>query len=221
MKIWAVSDTHGNHSSLVVPPDVDCLIFAGDATNYRNIFQNEVEFYDFKQWLFDLPIKHKILIAGNHDTWATKKYNIDDLKYNNVVYLEHEYFELDDLTIFGSPYTPVFNDWNFMVKKDKISRYWDDLNENIDILVTHGPPKGILDLSHNHEEVLERCGDSALQKKVDKIKPLFHIFGHIHDSPGCFNQGMLQRSGVHYMNVSCVTDGKLNQLSSHGLVINI
>ena len=221
MKIWAISDTHGNHSQLKVPENIDLLLYGGDSTNFRDLVPNNKEFYDFKNWLFDLPIKHKVVIAGNHDTWATKKYNIDDLKYNNVIYLDHEYTKIEELLIFGSPYTPVFGNWNFMVSRNKIGRYWETLNDHIDILLTHGPPKGILDLSHDTDRKLEYCGDNALTKAVFKNKPKYHIFGHIHDSEGCYNQGMRIKDDIIFMNVSCVTDRKLENITSNGIIFDV
>lgn len=206
---------------MIIPENIDLLLYGGDSTNYKNLIENNKEFCSFKNWLFDLPIKHKVIIAGNHDTWATKKYNIDDLKHNGVIYLEHEYVNVNNIRIFGSPYTPIFSDWNFMINLNKISRYWETLTENIDILLTHGPPRGILDLSHNFNHQLEYCGDSALLKKVLKIKPKYHIFGHIHDSENCYNQGIRIKDNITFMNVSCVTDRKLNQISNNGLKFEI
>jgi Icc-related predicted phosphoesterase len=54
---------------------------------------------------------------------------------------------------------------------------WSNLPEKIDILITHGPPSGILDVSiHNGLNV----GCAFLRKAVLKIQPKVHIFGHIH-----------------------------------------
>lgn len=220
MKIWFISDTHGVHNQLSVPK-VDCLIFAGDSTNYRGLAKNELEFYSFKNWLFNLDIPTKILIAGNHDTHLLKKYNIDDLKYNGVIYLEHEYYSLDNKLMFGSPYTPTFYDWNFMVPRDQIYKYWEALTEGIDILITHGPPRGILDLSRNMSNRLEFCGDEALLKAVLRVSPKIHIFGHIHNNEDCINQGIREYEGIKFMNVSCVTDGKLEKISSNGIILEI
>ena len=95
-------------------------------------------------------------------------------------------------------------------------RYMDD--HNLD------KNKYILDLSHNHQHELEYCGDSALTKQVFKIQPKFHCFGHIHDSDGCYNSGLLKLSDrpTIFINASCVTDGKFNQgCSSHGQIIEL
>lgn len=211
MKIWMISDTHGLHKQLQVPKGIDIVIHGGDSTNYYHLIDNQVEFHDFKNWFMNLPIKNKILIAGNHDAWATKLYNVEDLKSQDIIYLEHEVAVVEGLTIFGSPYTPTFGNWYFNKDRGKIARYWEILGTNIDILVTHGPPKGILDLTENRDYSLEQCGDSALYKKIMEIKPKFHIFGHIHDFKGCRNAGMLKRDGITFINAAVVEDGRFER----------
>lgn len=223
-KIWCISDTHAQHGTLKIPEGIDIIIYGGDSTNYRDLFYNQPEFEDFIQWFSNLPIKSKVLIAGNHDAWATKKYNIDRVKDLGIHYLEHEYTQIGDLLIFGSPYTPTFCDWHFMKGRDKLSRYWEALTESIDILVTHGPCKGILDLSHDKNNKLEYCGDNSLTKAVFKNQPKYHIFGHIHDSEGCFNSGVTKLSNINttFMNVSCVMDGRFDKgCVSNGQIIEV
>ena len=211
MKTWIISDTHGHHRSLKVPEGIETIIHAGDSTNFYNLYDNIPEFHDFKTWFLDLPIKNKILIAGNHDAWATKKYNIDDMKGVGVIYLEHEAAIVEGHTIFGSPYTPNFGNWYFMKDRAKLSRYWEILGTNIDVLITHGPPKGILDLTENPDYTLEQCGDGALYKKVMKVKPTYHIFGHIHDCKECRNAGMLKRDGITFINAAVIEDGRFDK----------
>ena len=47
--------------------------------------------------------------------------------------------------------------------------------------MTHGPPKGILDRNAGAIE----CGDEILAKEVrERVKPKFHLFGHIHEAYG-------------------------------------
>jgi len=224
MKTWAISDTHRQHRFLNIPDNIDLIIHAGDSTNYYDWVNNQPEFEDFIDWFSKLSIKYKVLIAGNHDAWAIKKYNIERVKELGIIYLEHEYTEIEGKLIFGSPYTPTFGNWHFMKDRGKLGKYWEAISENIDILVTHGPCKGILDLSHDKNHKLEYCGDSALTKAVFKNKPKYHIFGHIHNSEGCFNSGVLKLSAYEttFINASCVTDGKFDQgVSSNGYVFNI
>lgn len=224
MKIWHLSDTHGYHSLLKIPDGIDIVIHTGDSTNSYDIVNNQIEFNSFIEWFKSLPINHKILIAGNHDAWATKNYNKDYVKDSGIVYLEHEYYTIEGINIFGSPYTPTFGNWHFMKDRSKLGRYWENLETNIDILATHGPCKGILDLSFNALHELEYCGDSALLKAVERIKPKYHLFGHIHNSNRCHNSGVLKLSsiGTIFVNSSCVTDGKFNYgVTSNGQVFEI
>jgi Icc-related predicted phosphoesterase len=223
LKVWTISDTHMQHHFLNIPEDIDIVIHAGDSTNSYNWVNNEIEFEEFIYWFSNLPIKYKVLIAGNHDAWGIKKYNNDKIKDLGIIYLDHEYAEIENRLIFGSPYTPTFNNWHFMVDKSKIARYWEALVEGIDILITHGPPKGILDLSIDRNHKLDLCGDSALFKKVIKVKPDYHIFGHIHDNENNHNYGMRTIDNLtKFYNCSVVEDGKINQGIKHnGHIINI
>lgn len=55
-----------------------------------------------------------------------------------------------------------------------------------DILITHSPPKNILD-SFEDEPINgpRRYGCQILRDQVLKrIKPLYHIFGHVHEGYG-------------------------------------
>lgn len=54
--------------------------------------------------------------------------------------------------------------------------------ENTDILVTHGPPYGVLDLNMHKQHT----GCKDLLNQVLKIKPKLHVFGHIHEGYGVF-----------------------------------
>ena len=223
MKCWIISDTHSLHGYLKVPENIDLVIHCGDSTNYYDLNKNTAEFDDFIYWFYKLDIKHKVLISGNHDAWGTKQYNIDKVKDSGIIYLEHEYAEIEGKLIFGSPYTCTFNNWYFMKDRSKISRYWEALIDGIDILVTHGPPKSILDLSHNQLNELEYCGDNSLLKKVLAHKPKVHCFGHIHNSPhGDINQGIRIYQDIKFINASCVTDGKFSLgTTSNGIIIDV
>jgi Icc-related predicted phosphoesterase len=53
--------------------------------------------------------------------------------------------------------------------------------ENTDVLVTHGPPFGVLDKSH---PTTAHLGCEELAKAVEQIRPRLHVFGHIHGGRG-------------------------------------
>jgi Icc-related predicted phosphoesterase len=223
MKIFLISDTHAMHDQLIIPEGIDMIIHAGDSTNYKDLARNNNEFLSFIEWFDSLDIKHKILIGGNHDASLTKKYNTDFIKEKGIIYLEHEYIEIEGLLLFGSPYTPSYGGWHFMKSRNNMYKLWDDaLVEGIDILITHGPPKGILDLTYDINNTLIQVGDSSLRKVVDKVKPKYHVFGHIHDCKDLKNSGIYKQYDTTFINASCVKDGEFNKgLFSNGYLIHI
>jgi predicted phosphodiesterase len=223
MKIKFISDTHGFHRQLKIEDNIDMIIHCGDTTNYRELYKNEQEFTDFLEWYKELSIKHKLLCAGNHDFWATKKYNVEKCKEFGIIYLEHESIIIEGLNIFMSPYTPEFCSWAFNINRAKIDRYWQTIDENIDIFICHGPARGMLDLSHDKEGILEYCGDGALFKNLCRIKPKIFCSGHIHDSGGCFNYGMkkLDYPDITFLNAALVKDGAFSKgLIHQGITID-
>lgn len=222
MKIWALSDTHNKHHTLEVPEDIDCVLFAGDATNYYDITKNEVEFNDFVNWYANLDIPKKIFVAGNHDASLKRVYNKDLLRDSGIDYLEHEYHEYNGITFFGSPWTPTFGNWYFTTSRDKIGRKWDMMDTPMDILITHGPPKGMLDLCNRKYDGLEQGGDRALLKAVERLQPEQHIFGHIHNHDDVINFGIRVHDDIVFRNVSCVRDGAFSKgCENHGQIFEM
>ena len=225
MKIQVISDTHGYHSLMRIEEGIDCLIHCGDSTNQRNLFNNEIEFEDFFEWFDGLVIPNKIIIAGNHDTWALKKYNKDKLAKAGIIYLEDSLVEIDGKTFYGSPWTPNFGNWNFMRDRARINTVWEmmrtQLEKPLDVLITHGPPKGVLDLSFDKDHILENCGDYSLFRHVMNIKPKYHCFGHIHDNSYLVNHGTRNIDGINFVNASAVTDGKFGKISYNGHTFEI
>lgn len=206
IKIWLISDTHGLHAQLEIP-QVDCVIHAGDSTNYYDLIPNEKEFKSFYEWWEALPIKHKIYVPGNHDAFANKDYNI--VKMSRISkFLINSFTKIDEYVIYGSPYTPTYGTWHFMKNRATISRQWEHL-ENIDILITHGPPKGILDLAY-HGNDLQHAGDGALYKSILNLKPKLHVFGHIHDNDDNVNHGLFKTDSTDFVNASVVRDFDMN-----------
>ena len=90
MKIWHISDTHTYHGFLNMPDDVDLVIFSGDCSNVRDPYVNEHEVRNFITWFDRLDIKHKVFVAGNHDTSIEKglitkdNFEAEVLKSNDI-----------------------------------------------------------------------------------------------------------------------------------------
>jgi Icc-related predicted phosphoesterase len=212
MKILAISDTHGLHGRLNIPPNLDAIIVAGDMSNSQAIYVNYNEMLDFLAWLDSYEIRHKIIIAGNHDT-SIERGGLELDKRPGIVYLENSEYDMEGIKVWGSPYTPSFGfGWAYNKDRGKIGKYWDMIPEDTNILVTHGPPKGILDISINRDDVVEFCGDKSLLNAVMRVKPTYHIFGHIHNVAGVINAGTKTITDIPtvFANVSCVTDNKFN-----------
>ena len=193
LKIIALSDTHTFHRKVTVP-DGDVLVYAGDlmGSGYRH---DEVK--DFAKWWNNLPHANKILVAGNHDRMfqGNLDYCLD--KFSGTTYLQDSEVVIDGVKFYGSPWQPEFYNWAFNVPRGtEIKKYWDKIPDDVDCLITHGPPYGILDqiISDNHiwrSDILvhptEHLGCEELDKQVaERIKPKVHIFGHIHGGYGYY-----------------------------------
>ena len=212
MKIWFISDTHCLHENLSIP-DVDMVIHCGDESNHSQPEMNEPESKEFFIWYDKLPIKYKIFTPGNHST-AIQAGLVRREDYPTVNFLLHESIDIEGIKIFGSPYTPAYgNSWAYMKKRDRMQLVWDNLPE-CDILITHGPPKGILDLTEDRETGKPiQVGCKSLFNKVKTIKPKIHAFGHIHDENNFHNYGEYSRWGTKFINCACwshVTGNFLN-----------
>jgi Icc-related predicted phosphoesterase len=146
----------------------------------------------------------------------------EDFSSVGITYLENEYATILGLKIFGSPHTPNFGNWAFMKERVKLERFWRKaMNEDCDIVVTHGPPKGALDKSYNRDGRMEHCGDRSLFNRILDINPKLSLFGHIHNCEDIINAGVLKFSvgETLFSNGSVVTDGKFGKLSSNGNVL--
>jgi len=226
MKIWHISDTHTFHDLLEIPEGVAMVIFSGDCSNPRDPYSNEPEVRAFIDWFANLPIQHKIFVAGNHDTSIEKRFvTKSDFKDHGIHYLENETIQIEGLKIFGSPYTPTFGyGWSFNKDRNKLERMWRNvIDEDVDIIVVHGPPKGMLDLSYDRVGSMEHCGDKSLLNRVIEVNPGFVMFGHIHNYNDIINAGTrtIPELDTIFSNGSVVTDGKFGKLSSNGNVFEI
>lgn len=196
-RIVCLSDTHNCNSQIDVP-DGDILIHAGDAT----ITGTVEEIKRFNKWFAGLPHRHKIFIAGNHD-WLFEKNNelARTLLDTKIIYLQDSQAKIDGLKIYGSPWQPRFYDWAFNLHRGyELAAKWKLIPNDIDILITHGPPNGILDLVPR-QGWDENTGCEELLKRVEEITTFgrlkLHVFGHIH----C-GYGTEEKFGVKFVNAS-------------------
>lgn len=196
MRIVCISDTHGLHARLGVP-NCDMLIHSGDFTSSGKL----AEVVEFLRWFSIQPAKHRILIAGNHDDFAERCAAEFGrmLRHYDVHYLSDSGVTLDGLSVWGSPITPQFFDWAFTRERGHaIRKHWEMIPVGTDVLVTHGPPQGVGDMTARGEA----AGCADLLQRVKFIAPKIHVFGHIHDGRGEYRLHGLRTRFVNASSVS-------------------
>lgn len=100
------------------------------------------------------------------------------------------------MKIFGTPHVWVGYDHAFKTANMSNEQVWSRMPQNIDVLVTHMPPFGILDST-----AIQHTGCKRLLASVNKIQPKVHIFGHIHES-----HGMSAAGSTSFFNVSALDE---------------
>ncbi|GIJ89404.1 hypothetical protein Asppvi_008344 [Aspergillus pseudoviridinutans] len=182
IRVVCISDTHNTQPQL---PDGDLLIHAGDLTQSGTQAELEAQI----EWLDRQPHRFKVAIAGNHELCLDPKAQAqspghkEPVDWKSIQYLENsstilQFGDSRRVKVFVSPYTPRHGNWAFQYPRNE--NIWDKIRipEDIDILVTHGPPKTHLDLG--------RYGCKFLRDWLWSVKrkPLLHVFGHIHGAYG-------------------------------------
>ena len=204
LKLVCISDTHDAQDKITDDmPDGDILICAGDITGRGEISQ----ILRFNEWVGSLKkYKHSILIAGNHDFCFQDKFNRDLM--TNCTFLHDSSITIDGIKFTGSPWTPKFGPWAFMKPRgEPLVRVWENIPKDTDVLITHGPPRGIMDAVPRKKMVpgerMERdftvrtgCKDLAQFIKY-QIKPSTSVFGHIHEG-----YGVVEQDDITFVNAS-------------------
>jgi len=122
----------------------------------------------------------------------------EEARQAGIVYMDEglRTFKLKNgaqFTVYASPYTPEFCQWAFAYE-----RHIDRFNPSppvslfqapnpvpdypqVDIMLTHGPPYGILDrVQYGNQSV----GCENLWRACIRARPRLHVFGHIHEGYG-------------------------------------
>lgn len=226
MNLLHISDTHGKHEQLKLVNNVDICIHSGDATNYHDVSRNFHEFESFVDWYSKLDIPTKIYIAGNHDStlYNMRRDSERLLRDSGIEYLNYDSLTIGKEKIFGYPTTPRFGQWYFMADRSKMDRHCSMIPDDTTILINHGMPKGILDLTEDVDRKLQMVGCSNLFRKTQELKNL-RLFcgGHIHNNKHIINTGMRRVGTVTYLNSAMVTDGEFEKESKyfHGNYITL
>lgn len=216
-RIAMISDMHGNLNFKV--PEADLLLIAGDIcpashSPYISVgMQRNWLNSKFKKWVDEQPVEYVIFIAGNHDwIWEVSKSEVPmwipkstcDLgmiEGNKLAYLEDDWIRHEGLKIYGTPWQPPFNNWAFNKDVEQLKRHWDNIPEDVDILLTHCPPYGILDETQHPSYPKEHIGDENLLDRIKDIKPTLSVFGHNHGE-----NGRVDQDGIIFVNCAMVDE---------------
>eukprot|EP01083_Nonionella_stella_P164331 543508_1 len=203
IRIVTIFDTHMHHSTTRTPPG-DILIIAGDFTNWTTTNENTQVVL---RWLASLKqYKYKIAICGNHEVG----FNEDDPSETaqmfkqkaDTIYLQDSSFEAFGLKFYGTPWHPkrgcFFHAEAFAKPTKELKTIFGNIPSDTDVLITHVPPYGVRDA-----ETAGHIGsDSLLNNSRNRIKPLLHVFGHVHGTNGI---SYLQGSDTVFVNTATTT----------------
>lgn len=200
MKLVIISDTHEKHDKVVLP-EGDVLIHCGDFT-YQGVTQRVAA---FAHWMKNQNFAHKICIPGNHElsfgpAVAHRNTVINLIKEAGITYLEDSSTEIDGVKFYGAPWTPFFFNWAFNLPRgEQLANKWKQIPEDVNVLITHGPPHGILDQTSDNGSQ----GCEELAKRVKTLPNLkVHCFGHLHQDGG----KTIDINGVKFVNAAICTD---------------
>lgn len=193
MRIVCISDTHGHHRAIPIPAG-DILVHAGDLfiedrglTSSLGGERSRCRLERMGAWLADLPFAHVVCIGGNHDAIlqdlgatevrrALNAHRRGSHVSAEVHYLADEGIEINGLSIYGAPLS-VQQFKGSQNRAFQVSAQQDAAADRapmvsshgrVDVLITHGPPKGVLDAGKGSELVADA---------VRQLHPTLHFFG--------------------------------------------
>lgn len=203
MKIACCSDMHSNLDFTIEESDI--LLIAGDilpayrdpflSMNMQSIFLEN----DFYPWIEKQPANDAVFIAGNHDWIFDSSFDIPTMP-KKLHYLCNKEITINGLRIYGTPEQPVFLNWAFNRTKKQLERYFSNIPEGLDILLTHTGPYKVMD----EVDLPNRKGNfgcKILKNKINEVKPKNVIYGHFH---GCY--GKIEKDGITYINCSLINE---------------
>lgn len=190
IRVLCLSDTHGQHRSLSVLPEADILIHAGDFTR----FSNESHLDDFNDWLGEIRprFQHILVVNGNHEHNSPWKKETA-ARLSNATFLLDSSTQIDVRTSEGRSQTLVIHGTNFFWPMTTPNPHYDAIEENTDIIVSHGPCKGFVD---------EGSGCETLLSHVRRIRPRLVVSGHMHGG-----HGQVEDGGVVFVNAANCRNG--------------
>jgi Icc-related predicted phosphoesterase len=209
-KFLIISDSHGQPlTSHPITEAVDVAIHCGDLTDESKIeelkrtlqYRRELK-ADLKlvivgnhDFTLDVPAFQKLiqnaippleeeLVQKTYGGYGEARHLMESAKSDNIIFLEEGTYTFNlrngtSLRVYASPFTPsTSGDWGFQYHPSQGRSF--DIPENVDVVITHGPPLGVLDYTNSRQ----KAGCPNLFQNIARTKPRLHCFGHIHKAWG-------------------------------------
>jgi len=187
VRILHFSDLHG-HLPKFKADNLDLIVVSGDicpdfspvSSRKSRIEQRFWFFQEFVPWLEDHGNVPFVGCWGNHDFVGEV---FDDGHFPGIL-TNRKISLLNGTVIYGLPQQPIFYDWAFNEPSDKLRRRFEDIPDDVTILVTHGPPYSLCD----SEDSERRKGSiEAFDVLLHKTNIRLVLCGHIHNGFGFSN----------------------------------
>lgn len=181
MRLVCVADTHLFERPEWPVPDGDVFVHAGDLLRGGSL----PELVRAAAWIRSLPHAHKIVVAGNHDRCFERALAPAIAQLGaDIHYLQDAELDIDGVRFWGSPWQPQFHSWAFNLPRgEPLAARWAMIPSAVDVLITHGPPRGYGDRTDGQHE---GCDD--LLAALGRAAPALHVFGHIHEDGGLWQR---------------------------------
>ena len=205
-----LSDTHGMELRAEDKPSqhADVAIHCGDLTEESKLEEFKVSIRMLKDihaslklviagnhdFTMDIPaFRKKVadarpalepdLVRKVYGDYGDARQIFEDARAVGIIFLDegnHD-FILENgaiLKVYASPWTPSLGDWGFQYTPRKRQKF--EITQGTDLVITHGPPRGIMD----YTESKQRAGCPDLFEAIARARPRLHCFGHIHEGWG-------------------------------------
>ncbi len=169
MIIQAAADFHGKESRYraffegLKDNNPDVAVLAGD-------IDSNPSFFEFLRKA-EIPV---LVVHGNMDSINLKQ---EIEKFDNAIFLHEKVYGIGGINFVGA------GGGNPMVKEvySAVDGRWIPIRDaEIDVLVTHVPPKGVMD----RMALGFHIGSKWVKEIVEENKPRLVLCGHVHEDPG-------------------------------------
>lgn len=177
MRLLLFSDVHVNRrhcqNLVAMAGDADIVVGAGDFGALRKDVGKTID------WLKDISIP-AVLVPGNAESYDELERACQE--WPSATVLHGNGVKIMNVCFYGIgggvPVTP-FGAWSYDFTEEEAAGLLEDCPENA-VLVSHSPPKGILDLSSRGQHL----GSEAVRAVIERKLPKLVVCGHIHESGG-------------------------------------